>query len=412
LVTRPASDRERFAFGVDEWKDPAMNQRPIDAVIVATSRTPIGRAMKGSLQHERADDLGGFAVRDVMSKVPEVAPDSVDDVICGVANASGQQGRNVGRLIGQLGGLPETVPGTTVQRACASSLQAIRMAAHAIWAGEGDTFVAAGVEAVSQFHPPQDEGNPRFMDPERDDYIDDFYIPMGLTAENVAAKYGVDRRRLDEFAKLSQDRAVAAQENGFFDREITPFPLADGTLVTKDDGPRAGTTLEKLASLKPVFRDDGVVTAGNACPLNDGAAAVLMMSAQRADELGLTPLARIVASAVSGLDPKIMGVGPIEAVTKLLAATGMSIGDVDVVELNEAFAAQVLPICDVLGISIENQLNPHGGAIALGHPFGMTGARIMTTLLNDLHTLDGQYGIETMCVGGGQGMAMMVERLA
>ncbi len=389
-----------------------MTERPIEAVIVATARTPIGRAVKGSLRNERADDLAGFIVGDLMSKVPEVDGVTIEDVICGVANATGQQSRNIGRLIGQIAGLPETVPGTTVQRACASSLQAIRMAAHAVWAGEGDTFIAAGVEAVSQFHPMQDPGNPRFMDPDRADYIDDFYIPMGMTAENVAAKYGVSRERLDEFAKLSQDRAIAAQENGFFDREITPFPLADGTFMTKDDCPRAGTTVEKLATLKPAFKEDGVVTAGNACPLNDGAAAVMVMSGQRAAELGLTPLARIVASAVSGLDPKIMGVGPIEAVSKLLAATGMKIGDVDVFELNEAFAAQVIPICDELGVSIENQLNPHGGAIALGHPFGMTGARIMTTLLNDLHTLDGQYGIETMCVGGGQGMAMMVERLS
>ena len=388
-----------------------MKHRETDAVIVATARTPIGRAGKGSLREERADDLAGFIVSDLMSKIPQVAPDSVDDVICGVGNASGQQGRNLGRLAGQIAGLPNTVPGTTVQRACASSLQAIRMAAHAVWAGEGDTFVAAGVEAVSQFYPPQDPGNPRFMDSDRVDYIDDFYIPMGMTAENVAVKYDVSRSRLDEFAKLSQDRAVAAQENGFFDREITPYQVADGSLVSKDDGPRAGTTLEGLAKLKPVFKEDGVVTAGNACPLNDGAAAVMVMSDQKANELGLTPMARIVASAVSGLDPKIMGVGPIEAVTKVLAAAGMSIGDIDVVELNEAFAAQVLPICDELGISIEEQLNPHGGAIAVGHPFGMTGARIMTTLLNDLHTLDRQYGIETMCVGGGQGMAMIVERL-
>ena len=389
-----------------------MVDRPVEAVIVAASRTPIGRAAKGSLREQRADDLGGFIVGDLMSKVPEVDPASVDDVVCGVANATGQQSRNLGRLIGQLGGLPNTVPGTTVQRACASSLQAIRMAAHAVWAQEGDTYVAAGVEAVSQFHPPQDPGNPRFMEPERDDYLDDFYIPMGQTAENVAELYDVSRERMDEFAKLSQDRAVAAQEHGVFEREITPFPLADGTMVTKDDGPRAGTTVEKLATLKPVFRENGKVTAGNACPLNDGAAAVMVMSADRAAELGLTPLVRIVASAVSGLDPKIMGVGPIEAVGKVLAQAGMKIGDIDTVELNEAFAAQVLPICDEVGISIEDQLNPHGGAIALGHPFGMTGARIMTTLINDLQTLDGQFGLETMCVGGGQGMAMIVERLS
>ena len=381
-------------------------------MIVATARTPIGRAHKGSLASERADDLGGFAIRQLMAKVPEVDPASVEDVICGVANASGQQGRNLGRLVGQLGGLPQSVPGTTVIRACASSLQAIRVAAHAINAGEGDVFVAAGVEAVSQFYPAQDPGNPRFMDPGAPDYLDDFYIAMGLTAENVAAKFNVSRQRMDELAKLSQDRAVAAQENGFFEREISPYTLADGTVVTTDDGPRAGTTLEKLASLKPVFKDDGKVTAGNACPLNDGAAAVMVMSAVRAKDLGITPLARIVASGVSGLDPKIMGVGPIEAVRQALDRAQMKIGDIDVFELNEAFAAQVIPVCDELGVSIEDQLNPHGGAIALGHPFGMTGARIMTTLINDLQTLDAHWGIETMCVGGGQGMAMVIERMS
>jgi acetyl-CoA C-acetyltransferase len=383
-----------------------------EAVIVATARTPIGRAVKGSLKDVRADDMVGFIIADLMSKVPNVAPADVDDVICGVANATGQQSRNLGRLAGQLGGLPETVPGTTVQRACASSLQAIRIAAHAVRAGEGDIFVAAGVEAVSQFYEAQDPGNPRFMDETRSDYIDDFYIPMGMTAENVAEKYNVSRERMDEYGKLSQDRAVAARANGFWEREITPFPLADGTMVSNDDGPREGVTLEGLAKLKPAFKEDGKVTAGNACPLNDGAAAVMVLSASKADELGLTPLARVVASAVSGLDPKIMGVGPIEAVTRVLDRAGMKIGDIDVVELNEAFAAQVLPICDEVGISIEDQLNPHGGAIAVGHPFGMTGARIMTTLINDLQTLDRQYGIETMCVGGGQGMAMIIERLS
>ena len=383
-----------------------------DAVIVATARTPIGRAVKGSLKDERADDLVGFIIADLLSKTPQVNPADIDDVVVGVANATGQQSRNLGRLAGQLAGLPQSVPGTTVQRACASSLQAIRVAAHAVRAGEGDIFVAGGVECVSQFYEPQDPCNPRFMDRERADYLDDFYIPMGMTAENVAEKYDVPRQRMDEFAKLSQDRAVAAQANGFFEREITPYTRADGSVVATDDGPRDGTTLEGLAMLKPAFKPDGRVTAGNACPLNDGAAAVMVMSATRAKELGLTPLARVVASAVSGLDPKIMGVGPIEAVTKLLNRTGMKIGDIDVFELNEAFAAQVLPICDELGVSIEDQLNPHGGAIALGHPFGMTGARIMTTLINDLQTLDRTYGIETMCVGGGQGMAMLIERLS
>ncbi|MEM9565589.1 MAG: acetyl-CoA C-acyltransferase [Actinomycetota bacterium] len=383
-----------------------------DAVIVATARTPIGRAVKGSLKEERADDLVGFIIADLMSKVPEVDGADVEDVICGVANATGQQGRNLGRLAGQLGGLPNTVPGTTVQRACASSLQSIRVAAHAIRSGEGDIFVAAGVEAVSQFYEAQDPGNPRFMDDSRDDYLDDFYIPMGMTAENVADKYDISRERMDSYAKLSQDRAVTARANGFWENEITPYTLADGTVVSQDDGPREGTTVEGLSQLKPAFKPDGRVTAGNACPLNDGAAAVMVMSASKAEELGLTPLARIVASAVSGLDPKIMGVGPIEAVGKVLDRAGMKIGDIDVVELNEAFAAQVLPICDETGISIEDQLNPHGGAIAVGHPFGMTGARIMTTLINDLQTLDRQYGLETMCVGGGQGMAMIIERLS
>jgi acetyl-CoA C-acetyltransferase len=383
-----------------------------DAVIVATARTPIGRAVKGSLKDVRADDMVGFIIADLMSKVPQVEGADVDDVVCGVANATGQQSRNLGRLAGQLAGLPNTVAGTTVQRACASSLQAIRVAAHAVRAGEGDIFVAAGVEAVSQFYEPQDPGNPRFMEEARDDYLDDFYIPMGMTAENVAEKYNVSRERMDEYGKLSQDRAVAARANGFWEREITPIPLPDGTVVSQDDGPRDGVTLEGLAQLKPAFKPDGKVTAGNACPLNDGAAAVMVMSAAKAEELGIKPLARVVASAVSGLDPKIMGVGPIEAVTKVLDRAGMKIGDIDIVELNEAFAAQVLPICDEVGISIEDQLNPHGGAIAVGHPFGMTGARIMTTLINDLQTLDKQYGIETMCVGGGQGMAMIIERLS
>ncbi len=383
-----------------------------EAVIVATARTPIGRAVKGSLKEERADDLVGFIIADLMSKVPQVDGADIEDVICGVANATGQQSRNLGRLAGQLGGLPETVPGTTVQRACASSLQAIRVAAHAIRSGEGDTFVASGVEAVSQFYEAQDPGNPKFIDDSRDDYLDDFYIPMGMTAENVADKYNVSRERMDEYAALSQNRAVTARANGFWENEITPYTLADGTVVSQDDGPREGTTVEGLGQLKPAFKPDGRVTAGNACPLNDGAAAVMVMSATRAEELGITPLARVVASAVSGLDPKIMGVGPIEAIGKVLDRAGMKIGDIDVVELNEAFAAQVLPICDETGISIEDQLNPHGGAIAVGHPFGMTGARIMTTLINDLQTLDRQYGLETMCVGGGQGMAMIIERLS
>jgi acetyl-CoA C-acetyltransferase len=384
-----------------------------EAVIVATARTPIGRAFKGSLVDARPDDMGGFIVQKLMEKVPEVDPGSVEDIMVGAANGSGEQSMNLARQVGLLGGLPDTVPGTTVNRFCASSLQTIRMAFHAIKVGEGDTYVAAGVESLSRTGGrgfTRDDMNPRFVKG-NEGFINEVYIPMGMTAENVAAQFGVSRERMDEFAKLSQDRAVAAQENGVFDREISPYPLPGGDVVTKDDGPRAGTTLEKLASLKPAFKEDGVVTAGNACPLNDGAAAVLVMDEDKARSLGLKPLARIIGSAVSGLAPEIMGVGPIEAVSKLLKQTGMSIGDVDVVELNEAFAAQVLPVCDELGIDIESQLNPHGGAIALGHPFGQTGARIMTTLLNDLQTLDKTIGLETMCVGGGQGMAMLVERL-
>ncbi len=385
-----------------------------EAVIVATARTPIGRAFKGSLAEARPDDMAGSIVNTLMEKVPEVDRGSVEDCIIGAANHSGEQGMNVARNIALLAGLPDSVPGTTVNRFCASSLQSIRMAYHAIKAGEGDTYVAGGVESVSRtggrgFQ--KEDMNPRFSAGDND-FINNVYIPMGMTAENVAAQYGLGRERLDEFAKLSQDRATAAQENGFFERELTPYTLPNGDVVSKDDCPRAGTTLEKLASLPPAFKEDGVVTAGNACPLNDGAAAVLVMSEDKARSLGLTPLARILGSSVSGLAPEIMGVGPIVALQKLFAQTGRSISDVDVVELNEAFAAQVLPICDEIGISIEDQLNPHGGAIALGHPFGQTGARIMTTLINDLQTLDGTIGVETMCVGGGQGMAMMIERLS
>jgi acetyl-CoA C-acetyltransferase len=384
-----------------------------EAVIVATARTPIGRAFKGSLVDARPDDMGGFIIQKLMEKVPEVDPGSVEDVMCGAANGAGEQSMNLARQVGLLGGLPDTVPGTTVNRFCASSLQTIRMAFHAIKVGEGDTYVACGVESLSRTGGrgfTRDDMNPRFIEG-NDGFINQVYIPMGMTAENVAAQLKVSRERMDEFAKLSQDRAVAAQENGFFDREISPYTLPNGDVVSKDDGPRAGTSLEKLGSLKPAFKEDGVVTAGNACPLNDGAAAVLVMDEEKARSLGLKPKARIIGSAVSGLAPEIMGVGPIEAVTKLLKQTGMSIGDVDVVELNEAFAAQVIPVCDELGIDIDSQLNPHGGAIALGHPFGQTGARIMTTLLNDLETLDKTIGLETMCVGGGQGMAMLVERL-
>ena len=384
-----------------------------EAVIVATARSPIGRAYKGSLIEVRADDLAGFAINALMEKVPGVDRASVDDVMVGCGLTHGEHSFNMARPASLLGGMPETVPATTVNRYCASSLQTIRMAFHAIKQGEGDTYIAAGAEAVSRTYgkgfDPEDL-NPRFMDDSRDDFINHVYIPMGNTAENVAKKYGITRERQDAFGKRSQDRAVEAQKNGFFDWEITPITLPDGRTVQDDDGPRPNTTLEKLATLPPAFDPEGTVTAGNSCPLNDGAAAVLVMSDQRAAELGLQPLARIVASSVAGLEPEFMGMGPVYAVRKVLEQAGMSLSDIDVVELNEAFAAQVLACADELGIDMD-KLNPHGGAIALGHPFGMTGARIMGTLLNDLRTLDGTYGLETMCVGGGQGMAMIVERL-
>jgi acetyl-CoA C-acetyltransferase len=384
-----------------------------EAVIVATARSPIGRAYKGSLVEVRADDLAGFAIDALMNKVPEVDRGSVDDVMLGCGLTHHEQGFNLARPASLLGGMPDTVPATTVNRFCASSLQTIRMAFHAIQRGEGDTYIAAGSESVSRTYGKamdSEDLNPRFTDPSRDDYINNVYIPMGNTAENVAKKYGVTRERQDEFAKRSQDRAVEAQKNGFFEWEIAPIELPDGRTISDDDGPRPNTTLEKLAELPPVFDPEGTVTPGNSCPLNDGSAAVLVMSEERAGRLGLQPLARIVASSVAGLEPEYMGMGPVFAVRKVLDQAGMSLDDIDVVELNEAFAAQVLACVDELGIDMD-KLNPHGGAIALGHPFGMTGARIMGTLLNDLRTLDGTFGLETMCVGGGQGMAMIVERL-
>jgi acetyl-CoA C-acetyltransferase len=384
-----------------------------EAVIVATGRTPIGRAMKGSLIDVRPDDMLGFIINNVVAK-SGVDPNSIDDVIAGCGMPHGEQGMNVARVAGLLAGLPETVPGTTVNRFCSSSLQAIRMAYHAIKAGEGDTYVACGVESISRIE--QLSGgfealNPKFLSPDAEWQV---YLPMGMTAENVAEKYNVPRDKMDEFAQQSQERAVAAQKNGFFDREIVPYPKADGTTVDRDDGPRPDSTLERLKSLKPVFKEEGgTVTAGNSCPLNDGAAATIVMSEEKARAEGLTPLVRIKASSVSGIDPAIMGVGPIEAVKKVLAQANMSIGDVGVMELNEAFAAQVIPVCDEIGVDpFTDKLNPHGGAIALGHPYGMTGARIMTTLINDLNTLDRDVGLETMCVGGGQGMAMIVERVS
>jgi acetyl-CoA C-acetyltransferase len=399
-----------------------------EAVIVAASRTPIGRANKGSLVDCRPDDLAALVIREVLAKVPEIDPRSVEDVIMGSGQPGGEAGYNVARVAALLAGLPD-VPGVTVNRYCSSSLQTIRMAAHAIRAGEGDIFVAAGVETVSRYaYGAADTGphNPRFADAEARTVertpaagepwtplagLPDVYIAMGQTAENVAEFKKVSREDQDHFALQSQTRAVAAQEAGFFDREIIPVTTPNGDVVTKDDGPRPGTTLEGLAALRPLFREGGTVTAGNACPLNDGAAAVVVMSDAKARELGITPLARIVASGVTGLNPEIMGLGPVEAIRQTLKRAGMTIDDIDLVEINEAFAAQVVPSAQDLGISYD-KLNVKGGAIALGHPFGQTGARIMTTLLNALDDTGKTVGLESMCVGGGQGMAMIVERLS
>jgi acetyl-CoA C-acetyltransferase len=399
-----------------------------EAVIVATGRTPIGRAFKGSLVDMRPDDLTALVVREVLKKVPQLDPNTVEDLILGCGQPAGEAGFNIARVSAILAGL-DNVPGVTVNRYCSSSLQTIRMAAHAIRSGEGDVFIAAGVETVSRFGSgASDSGkamNPVFADAlARTETrsakvtepwkpaagLPDIYIAMGQTAENVVEQEGVSRLEMDEFAVRSQELAVQHQDNGFFSREIIPVTLPDGTVISKDDGPRAGTTLEKLSSLAPVFREGGSVTAGNACPLNDGAAAVVVMSDTRAKELGLKPLARIVASGVSGLNPEIMGLGPIEACRQALKRAGMTIDQIDLVEINEAFAAQVLPSAKHLGIPME-KLNIRGGGIALGHPFGMTGARIMTTLINSLEDSGKRFGMETMCVGGGQGMAMIVERL-
>jgi acetyl-CoA C-acetyltransferase len=400
-----------------------------EAVIVAASRTPIGRANKGSLVDCRPDDLSAGVVRAVLDQVPGLDPAEVEDILWGCGQPAGESGYNVARVVGILAGLSQA-PGATVNRYCSSSLQTIRMAAHAIKAGEGDVFVAGGVETVSRFLKGMSDGlpdthNPQFADAEArstaraeggdgswkpNDGFPDVYLAMGQTAENVAEQEHVSREEMDEFALRSQQRAVEAQKNGFFEREITPVTTPDGTLVSADDGPRADTTLEKLSSLKPVFRPGGTVTAGNACPLNDGAAATIVMSDTRAKALGITPKARIVASGVTAIDPEIMGLGPIEASRQALARAGMTIDQIDLVEINEAFAAQVIPSAKHLGIPWE-KLNVHGGAIALGHPFGMTGARIMATLLNGLEDKGLRYGLETMCVGGGQGMAMIVERL-
>ena len=375
-----------------------------EAVIVDAIRTPIGRAAKGSLKDVRADDLAAVPLKALVERNPGVDFSQTVDIMMGCGFGMGEAGYNVGRNAALLAGLDHHIPATTVNRFCASSLQTIRMAFHAIAAGEGDQYIAAGVEAVSRFpaHPPFDP-HPSLSGGEGAPY--NVYIPMGLTAENVAERCNVSREAQDEWAVVSQERAVAARDSGHFDAEI----VAVGD-VTRDDGPRPGTTMEKLAELKPAFSPTGTVTAGNSCPLNDGAAAVLVMSAEKASSLGLKPRARIVASSVSGLRPEIMGLGPIPAVKAVLKQAGMTIGDIDIVEMNEAFAAQIVPCREELGIDPE-KLNPFGGAIALGHPFGMTGARIMTTLLNGLDTLDGTYGLETMCVAGGMGQAMIVERL-
>ncbi len=403
-----------------------------EAVIVATARSPIGRAFKGSLTSIRPDDLLAQIVSAALAKVPALDPASVEDLIVGCGLPGGEQGFNIARVTAVLLGL-DTVPGTTVNRYCSSSLQSTRMAYHAIKAGEGDVFITAGVECVSRFAKGSsdslpDTQNPAFdaskarttataeaetpwHDPRADGELPDVYIAMGQTAENVAALRGISRMEQDEFGVRSQNFAEKALANGFWQREITPVTLPDGTVVSADDGPRPGTTLEKISTLKPVFREHGTVTAGNCCPLNDGAAALVVMSDTKAAELGLTPLARIVATGVSGLSPEIMGLGPIEAVRQALGRAGMSIDDVDLVEINEAFAAQVIPSARELGID-PSRLNVNGGAIAVGHPFGMTGARIATTLINSLQFHDKTIGLETMCVGGGQGMAMIFERLA
>ena len=398
-----------------------------EAVIVATARSPIGRANKGSLVSLRTDEMAAQIVRALMAKVPSVKGSDIEDLIIGVGQPAGEAGFNLGRMVALLAGIPEA-PGVVVNRYCSSSLQTIRMAAHAIKAGEGDCFIAAGVEAVSryQFGAADTAPNPIFKGPgERtklralggqpvwtpQDGLADAYMAMGQTAENVREVEGVSREDMDWFAKRSQDLASANVSNGFFDAEISPLTLEDGTVVSKDDCPREGTTLEGLAGLKPAFRPDGQVTAGNACPLNDGAAAVMVMSDSKAKALGLTPLARFVSSGVSSLNPEIMGLGPVEACRQAMKRAGMSINDIDLVEINEAFAAQVLPSAKHLGISMD-KLNINGGAIALGHPFGMTGARIMTTLIHGLQATNKNVGMETMCVGGGQGLAMIIERMS
>ncbi len=403
-----------------------------EAVIVATARSPIGRAFKGSMTTLRPDDLTATMIRAALAKVPQLDPADVEDLILGCGLPGGEQGYNMARVVAVMLGL-DKLPGTTVTRYCSSSLQTTRMAFHAIKAGEGDVFISAGVEMVSRFGKGNSDswpdtknaifaeagertaeaanGGVDWHDPREDGKIPDVYIAMGQTAENVAQSWGITRQEQDEFGVRSQNLAEKALADGFWQRDITPVQLPDGRTVSADDGPRAGTTLEKVSALKPVFRPDGTVTAGNCCPLNDGAAAVVIMSDRKAAELGITPLARIVSTGVTGLSPEIMGLGPIEASRQALGRAGMTIDDIDLVEINEAFAVQVIASARELGID-QDKLNVNGGAIAVGHPFGMTGARITSTLLNSLQFHDKTFGLETMCVGGGQGMAMVVERLS
>lgn len=399
-----------------------------EAVIVATARSPIGRAFKGALANERPDDLTAQMITHALKQLPELDPKQIDDILVGCGMPGGEQGFNLARVVALLLGL-ETVPGATITRYCSSSLQTTRMAFHAIKAGEGDVFISAGVEMVSRFVNGSSDTLPntenpvfaaakarteRFANgeegPWQPDELVDAYIPMGQTAENVASLKNVSRERMDDFAFQSQTRYQAAKAAGFYAKDITPVTLSNGTVMSEDESPRQAERAA-MANLDPVFRPGGTVTAGNACPLNDGAAALVIMSDTKAKQLGITPLARIVSTGVTGLHPEIMGLGPIEASRQALARAGMTVADMDIVEINEAFAAQVLPSADELGVD-EAKLNPHGGAIALGHPFGMTGARITSTLINGLQATDGTFGLETMCVGGGQGMAMVVERLS
>ena len=396
-----------------------------EAVIVSAVRTPIGRANKGVLKDVRADDLASIAVRAAVERVPQLDRALIEDVIIGCAFPEGEQGMNLARLVGALAGLPETAGGVTVNRFCASSLQAVNMAAQSIMLGQGDAIVAGGVESMSRvpmggFNP---SFNPRLIKPRDGEKVEtpfppseleygySSYIPMGMTAENLAREYHISRGEQDAFALRSHQRAIAATESGIFRREIVPVPLPNGRLMEIDEGPRRDTSLEKLASLEPAFIGGGTVTAGNSSPLNDGAAAVVLMSAQKARDLGITPLAKVHTMAVAGVNPAIMGIGPVPAMRKALQRAGMQLSDIDIIELNEAFAAQSLAVVKAMGIDQE-KLNPHGGAIALGHPLGCSGARLIATLINDLQTRDKTWGIATLCIGGGQGLATIIERMS